>query len=183
MSEGLWLEREGCRLYAGRGPAPEVAAVAARWAAVGWRRLPRVTGRASPLREPYEPVSCALCAWAGLNLGSHHARAHPAEPPPGGPRVAEPAARQARAARAFSVRTRGPRPGKLLVRQVGASWEVWRIRRVSGSSVELVQLSGYSEAEARELVEQLRVHPPPLTLPLPEVLCGFQPVGRWPGAR
>ena len=170
---GLWAMREGTRLFVGSGTEGAVRTCGDQWGAAGWRTelKDRVRGRRT-LREPYEPLSCSRCHWAGLNLGVHHARAHPDTPRPDGDLVAGPVRVQARNARSAQDRNRRPRAGLLVVESIAYGVALtYRVERVTGDGVTLVPLA------------PVKGQPPgvPFTVPEDEALSRFRPVGRWVG--
>ena len=175
MRSGLWAIRDGTKVYVGSGSPEDVAEFRDQWEAAGWstRAKTNVTARRK-LRGPYEPLTCAYCEWAGLNLGVHHARSHEDKPAPSPPLVAPVIAAQARTARATQDRNRRPRAGLLVVDEVThGEVNVYRVQRVSGGKVTLKMLGRTAEGLDRI----------PFTLTTSEVLSRFSPVGRWVGMR
>lgn len=166
---GLWAERGEARLFVGAGEHSEVLSLAEKWHAAGWTvSVQRGVSSRRKLRPPYEPAFCPVCGWAGVNLATHHARAHPGTPPASAG-ASDTVRAQARAARATQDRNRRPRAGLLVVEEITFDEvRVYRIVRVNGKgAVTLSPLPGETNAAST------------FTLPEDEVIRRFRPVGRW----
>ena len=167
------------RLTVGAGDIETARAFSKKWEAAGWHVVITIgsKSRRKPFREPYDPVRCPSCNWAGLNLGQHFRRAHGGSPPPGTVLVADVVKEQARAARSVTERNRVPRVGIIVVRQPSdVEMKTYRIEKVENG---VVDLFAFDIPERRTIMRATGGTSNLKRVSLELLLSDYLPVGRW----